>query len=515
MSVSLQRPKKKEIEMGLQPQPHSSDDDISASIEALRSKHAAAGSKHSRIGGARPGSGKVSSLRKAASTAALFTAPPALPDPAQLQKTAVDSVQAGLIKSLDRDCRAYRTEITKLQQQLASQGEAATANVSAAAIHDAYTAQLNELQAQVDAAHTQREDLLATVARLSREKGTPMEQLAETEAQLVKARADATNLRTELDESRRQLADARKSLADADAAAGKQLQRMAQLEHQLNEGRQLQERWSQREATLVAELEATCAAKEEIKRELTTSQEEAHKLQAQVERASLEAAEAKGESSSLARRLAGMAERRDEREKKAGKADAEEAERRKLAEAEAARRAKEATGLRAELGGLKGEVSSSKAEATRANELVRTLRQKMQEAAGALKPELEEREKEAAKARKLADKFEKRAMQAEQERSELHAEVLRLRTAIEEARAEVEEARALADEQRRSAAGLRGAPKESLASLGDKTQSSFGKFQHKITALEAECAKLRAQLAQLQQSPKVRSELLQLASIKR
>ena len=96
---------------------------------------------------------------------------------------------------------------------------------------------------------------------------------------------------------------------------------------------------------------------------------------------------------------------------------------------------------------------------------------------------------------------ERRADKAEASQSELQAEVLRLRGACEEARAEAEAARALAEQQRRSAPPVRDAPKESLAPMADKAGgggSAFGKYQAKVSALEAECATLRGQLASAQ-----------------
>ena len=73
-----------------------------------------------------------------------------------------------------------------------------------------YTAKLTELEEQLAASHREREALLATVSRLSREKGSPQEALAQAEAQLASARAEIVDLKAQLAEGGRQLEETRK-----------------------------------------------------------------------------------------------------------------------------------------------------------------------------------------------------------------------------------------------------------------------------------------------------------------
>ena len=94
---------------------------------------------------------------------------------------------------------------------------------------------------------------------------------------------------------------------------------------------------------------------------------------AQLERANLDSVEAKAESNTLARKLAAMAERRDERDRTTRAS--EDADKKKAME----KALKEAAEACKEAQAAKSDLSSSKAEATRANELVRT-RSKLVEA---------------------------------------------------------------------------------------------------------------------------------------
>lgn len=479
------------------------DDEITAGLEALRSKHGPI-SKHGRGGAAaaaRPGSGKVSALRKAASTAALMGAQtaPAMPSASELKKAAVDSVQAGLIASLDRDCRGYRAQIKSLQQQIATITEQSEQEKSSA-MHQAYESQLQALQEQLDASHREREALLATVSRLTREtKSTPQEQLATAEAALAQTRAECVHLRAQLEEGAKALEAARRQTAEADVAAQKHADRCAKLEADLAEARGASARQAEVEAAVRAELAAAHGATEAAKLEALAAAEEAHKAHAQLEKANLEAVEAKGESSSLARKLAGMAERRDELEKH--RKGAEESERKRAAE----KALREAAEARKEASGLKTDLSATKAEATRANELVRTLRAKLVDATNTLRPELDSREVELAKGKKALEKQRERADKAEKLNGEVQAELLRLRASLEEARADADSLRALAESSRLSAPAVRDAPKESLAPMGGSADghTAFGKYQKRVGELEAECAALRSQIAQMAPSPKV------------
>lgn len=471
------------------------DDEISAGIEALRSKH---GPMKRHGVGARPGSGKVSALRKAASTAALLApAPPAVPSAAELKKAAVDSVQAGLIASLDRDCRSYRAQIKNLTKQIELMGEQAEAEKSGA-MHDAYTAKLTELEEQLAASHREREALLATVARLSREKGTPQEQLAQTEQQLASARAEVEKLRQQLEEGAKQLDEARKQTAQADAATQSYADRYAKLEADLSAARAASARQADAEQLLRTELTAAHAETEAARLEAAAATEESHRMHAQLERAQLDAVEAKGESSSLARKLAAMAERRDERDR--ASRTSEEQEKKKQAE----KALKEAAEARKEAQAAKSDLSATKAEATRANELVRTLRSKLVEATNTLRPELEGREAELAKLKKAVETHRARADRAEKLHAEAQADALRISGDLVEARSECEELRAKASAATLSAPAVRDPPKESLAPMADGSgQTAFGKYQKKITELEAECASLRSQMANMVPSPKV------------
>ena len=464
------------------------DDEISAGLEALRSKH---GPIKRHGGGHRPGSGKVSALRKAASTAALISAaPPAMPSASELKKAAVDSVQAGLIASLDRDCRNYRAQIKNLTRQIEAMGVQFEAEKSGA-MQDAYTAKLTELEEQLAASHREREALLATVSRLSREKGSPQEALAQAEAQLASARAEIVDLKAQLAEGGRQLEETRKLRAEADAATQSYANRYAALESELAAARAANAKQLEAEKLLRAELSAAHASTDAAKLECAAAVEENHRVHAQLERANLDSVEAKAESSTLARKLAAMAERRDERDRTTRAS--EDADKKKAME----KALKEAAEARKEAQAAKSDLSSSKAEATRANELVRTLRSKLVEATETLRPELDSRDEELAKAKKGGERQRERADKAEKLNGEAQAELLRLRTALEESKSECEGLRAMAESARLSAPAVRDTPKESLVPMSEQGggQTAFGKYQRKITELEAECSSLRAQLA--------------------
>ena len=488
------------------------DDAIAAGLEALRSRHGGGGrggntnasrstaSNFSR----RPGSGKVSALKRATSSAALMTAGAvAVPDttlqPSELKKMAVDSVQTQLIQSLDRDCRAYRAQIEKLTQKLEDQHLSPPPPPTDAikSLED----EVARLRTELEASHREREALVASVGRLSREKSNPMQQLALAEEQLAKARAEREDLKAQLARSEEQLGAAWRAAKDAesdrDAAAARRAQEHLGVEARLAEAEKKRAEHARAETAVRAELAEARGATEEARAKLARTEEELALAQAAAQQATLEAYEAKGESSNLARRLAGMAERKEERDKKAA---LEERNRLKGA-------AEQAQGaLRSEVSGLKSEMSGLRAENTRANDLVKALRAKLLEAANAPQAELASLEKEAAKARKASERAERHAMQLEAANNQLTAENLKLRSAADDAKAEADAAKAKAEVvlATSGAPAVRDAPKETLAPMGggavEKQPSNFGKFQAKVKALEEENEQLKAQLvAALQQ----------------
>jgi chromosome segregation ATPase len=473
------------------------DDALEAGIEALRSR---TGRKGGGPPMRRPGSGKVLGLKKAASTAALICAKPdvsmAAADSSHLHQVAVDSVQAGLIASLDRDCRAYRAEIMALQKRLL-ENEAGQSSDRELALQK----RLDAVQEELEAARRDREAMLATVARLKREKGTPMEQLALAEEQIAKERAECEKLRLENAESARQLAEERRAAASAAAAAESAAEaqqcELSRLESCLSEASRAAVQHANVEEGLRAEVAKSKEAADAARTQVTQLEEEIALAKAAAAQSSLEAFEAKGESSAYARRLKGMAERRDEQERR-GELD----EQKKKAEASTA------------VNGLRGELTGLRAENSRANELVRTLRAKLVEAtkaSSAPNPEQEQaakaKEQEVARARKAAEKHEKRAAQLEAAKSEvqaanveLQAELSRARAAAEEALADADAAKARVEMMLRSAPAVRDAPREQLAPVAANEKargpSNFGKFQTRVKALEAENATLKAQLEQ-------------------
>ena len=97
------------------------DDRYSAGLEALRSKHgpimpAMVAVTDPDLKGVSIAEGGINSRAHICCTTrnALRVA--------ELKKAAVDSVQAGLIASLDRDCRNYRAQIKNLTRQIEAMG---------------------------------------------------------------------------------------------------------------------------------------------------------------------------------------------------------------------------------------------------------------------------------------------------------------------------------------------------------------------------------------------------------
>lgn len=110
--------------------------------------------------------------------------------PEVLRSMAVDSVQTGLIASLERDCQDYRAQICKLQAAIpAASASQRDQNSSRSQRENALAATVDHLKAELAASHRERDALTATVSRLSREKNTQLTLLAQLEEQLAKERA--------------------------------------------------------------------------------------------------------------------------------------------------------------------------------------------------------------------------------------------------------------------------------------------------------------------------------------
>ena len=422
--------------------------------------------------------------------------------PELLKKMAVDSVQSQLIQSLDRDCRSYRAKIKELTAQLEDQALSPPPPPIDAL--KALQAQVDGLQAELDASKREREQLMQTVGRLSREKSSPAQQLLQAEEDLAKARAEREGLRMQLKHSEEQLAAAWREAKDAqsgrEADAAARASSALSVEAKLAEAEKQKGRAQQAEAAVRAELAEAKAAHEEVRQKLQQTADELALAQASAAQANLECYEAKGESTNLARRLAGMAERKEEQHKKAALEEG----------AKLKRVAEQAQGaLRGEVSGLKSEVSGLRSENSRANDMIKTLRAKLVEAANAPHAELASVEKDAAKMKKLAEKHERQSMQLEIQNNQLTAENLKLRTAADEARAEAEAAKAKASLfTSATTPAVRDTPKETLAPMAapEKDKSSqFTKYQARVKALEAEKEELQLQLEaalQQQRTPK-------------
>ena len=488
----------------------SADDDgaLDASLEALRSKFGR--------GRVRPTSGSRG-MRKAASTASLHQV--ASPPPASaFTKEATDNVQTKLIASLDRDCKEYRKKIAALEKQLElAKGATSSSSTREAALQDS----LAQLQGELDASLREREALTATVARLSRAKDGPAEALREANEQLAMARAELTTVRQQCAHGAAQLETerlvGREANARADAVEAKAAAQIASLEGSLSEAQRGAQQQARALATLQAEYEQAVGENASVRQQASEHAEEAARAKRAAEAAGLEASEARGESSSLARRLAAMAERRDEKEKKVGKEVSDDKERARAAAAAAAKASGEASGLKQELG-------AAKVELLKERDLVRNLRAKLEaskaEASAAPKDKLEAAiaarlpwmeqveaaEKSARVAKKAAEAAKGRAAEAERKaaaleaaNAELQAAAAKLHDQILVAQQSVSEARAEADgANARAAEALKGAaaPKEHLAPLSSsgENKSNFGKYQAKVQALEAEIAQLKKEL---------------------
>ena len=103
----------------------------------------------------------------------------------------------------------------------------------------ALCAQVKRLEQERDAALRERDALTATVARLSREKGTPLEMLAACEEQLAKERTESQMLRAQLAQGESVLQSERKKAAEAaaasDAAIAQHAANAAEMEKQRGE----------------------------------------------------------------------------------------------------------------------------------------------------------------------------------------------------------------------------------------------------------------------------------------
>ena len=471
------------------------DDSLDAGLEALRRRGGNGVMKPP--GRIRPASGKNGAgLRKSASVSALPPVPVNVP-PEVLRELATDNVQTQLIASLDKDCTAYLKKIEKLEKQLLARNvNISTSSSREAARVAALQHSLDQLQAELDATMRERDALTATVARLSRDKGGPAEALALANEQLGMARAEIATLQLQLAQGAEQLKmeqqAARAADARHDAAAAKAADQIAKLEKQLAEAQQRVQQQDEAVAALSKELEAAHAATAAARAHGAGMEDDLSRAKREADAANLEAVEAKGESSILARRLAGMVERRDDREKKAGKEAADDKDRRKAADAVAAKAASEASSLRGELGGVKGEL-------TREREVVKALMTKLAEASSTNDSAAKAAER-AAKTKKAAEKLDKRAAALEAANVELQESNVNLREQLTRAQGMAEKAEADAAARAAGAAEAQArleARAESLAATaasGDKS-SSFGKYQAKVRNLEAEIAQLKSQLS--------------------
>ena len=113
-----------------------------------------------------------------------------------------------------------------------------------------------------------------------------------------------------------------------------------------------------------------------------------------------------------------------------------------------------------------------------------------------MRPELDSRDEELAKAKKGGER-QREGRQGREAQRRGAGRAAELRTALEESKSECEGLRAMAESARLSAPAVRDTPKESLVPMSEQGggQTAFGKYQRKITELEAECSSLRSQLA--------------------
>lgn len=424
-------------------------------MEALRSRFAARGVA------AKPGG----RLRKSQSTAAVALAASNF----AYEKTAVESVHGGLVVSLDADCRAYRAEIASLTKRCAQLEEHAK---PASELHQQLQAMGEELRlmrSQAADASRMRETQQSTIRDLRQQLAESREQrqqqqgdtsgLAALEAALADTRAERNALSERMssmtDASEAEATAARAAAQGLEAAERKHAESMGRLEARLAESEAKRARLVEVEATLRADL---AAAREAMAENAGKALEAAEGLKSRLERATEEAAAAKGESGALAQRLAAAAEKADEK----GRRHSEQA-------------------------------ASLKAENGRLNEVLKSLRAKL-DARASTPDEGKPREQDATRAAAAAKRLERRVSQLESSNAELQAEVLRWRTAAEEARGEAEAARARADLARAEPSAERPAV---LGPVDDPRGTAFGKHMKTVQAQQTEIAQLKEQVDHL------------------
>ena len=210
--------------------------------------------------------------------------------------------------------QAHRKEIQRLQSLVKNEASANESNEQRVA---ALNESINRLEQERDAALRERDALTATVARLGRREGHTVGDVGCVRGAAAKERTESQMLRAQL---------AQGEFAPQSANVRRRRRRRQRVMRR-SPVRRMRPRWStEREAQKEAKAAmAEAAALRELRAEANAATE-AMKQQAAEWEAATEAArklaeqsargvEAKGESSSLARRLAGMVERKEEREK--------------------------------------------------------------------------------------------------------------------------------------------------------------------------------------------------------
>ncbi len=468
------------------------DETLTSGLEGLRRLHSKQQQPVSAV--PRPGglrkAASVAHIPPPSSVAAANVAPPPSDDGDDLRFRATDTVQTGLIASLDKDCRAYRAEIKTLQRKVAELEDEAAANPALTALRE-LTPKLNELRAKAVEWEKERSGLHASISRLRSAEPSAAEALAEAEAELKRYRTQAEAERNEMRGKLAQLS------RDADAvrvewATATEAADASQSELKAHHARLV--------AELRDELAQAVAARKQAEARAAAAEERA------VEAASLPSGALGADAVALLRAQLAAAHEAS-RAAEAGRASAAKADAAARSKLEAAKAAAEAAAAKAREDALSarkrlddvegrerrvsGEKLGLRSDLNRANEAVKALRAKVASreaemgAAGAASKHEADRDKRAAA------RAERKAEALEAANSELQAEVQRLRVVADECRADADAERARADAVGESHGAP--SPKKEPKNASPAKGSHFAR----LVATQRENVALKEQLAQL------------------